>query len=356
MPGESYQERTEPASARKRAKAREQGQVVHSAEVNSAIILLASTLLFLIIGGALLQQMLAAMRDGLANAGKLALTRDALPALMLDASWLTAKMLMPILGMLMVIGITANILQVGFLLTGQPLLPKWDKLSPAAGFKRLFSLSSAVALAKGILKLACIGVVAYLTLRQQWSQVYLLMDANAVEVMTFLGKASVLILFRAALVLLVLALFDYAYQRWQHEKNLRMTKEEVREESRTTEGDPAIRARIRSVQREMLRKRMMRKVPEADVVITNPVHLAVALKYDAETMRAPVVVAMGARLIADRIRAIAVEHGVPIVENPPLAQALYKSARVGMEIPVEVYRAVAEVLGYIYRLRNAAPA
>jgi flagellar biosynthetic protein FlhB len=356
MADESYQERTEPASARKRAKAREQGQVTHSAELDSAIVLLASTLLFLVIGGTLLRQMLDVMRDGLSNAGMTILTRESMRPLMLHISRLMSTMLIPVLATILVVGLAANILQVGFLFTGQPLLPKWEKLNPAGGFKRLFSLSSLVNLAKGILKLFFVGLVAYLTLREQWAQVYLLMDMRAVEVMWFLGKASLLILFRTTLVLLVIAVLDYGYQRWQYEKNLRMTKEEIREESRTTEGDPGIRARIRSLQREMIRKRMMGNVPEADVVITNPVHLAVALQYDAETMRAPVVVAMGARLIADRIREIAREHGVPIVENPPLAQALYKSATVGMEIPVEVYRAVAEVLGYIYRLRGAPSA
>ncbi len=356
MAEESYQERTEPASARKRAKAREQGQVTHSAELDSTIILMASTLMFLIIGGMMLQQMLDVMHDGLSNAGAVRLTRESMRPLMLQLSWTMSKILAPVLITVLVIGLAANILQVGFLFTGEPLLPKWSKLNPASGFKRLFSLTSLVNLAKGILKLTAVGVVAYLTLREQWTKVYLLMDVRAVDVMLFLGKASVLILFRTTLVLLIIAMLDYAYQRWQFEKNLRMTKEEQREESRSTEGDPGIRARIRSLQREMIRKRMMGKVPEADVVITNPVHLAIALQYDAETMRAPVVVAMGARLIADRIKEIAREHGVPIVENPPLAQALYKSASVGMEIPLEVYRAVAEVLGYIYRLRGAASA
>lgn len=182
------------------------------------------------------------------------------------------------------------------------------------------------------------------------------METTAGQVVALLGKLSATVLFRTTLVLVVLALLDYGYQRWRYEKSLRMSKEEVREETRTMEGDPAIRARVRSIQREMARRRMMSNVPEADVVITNPVHLAVALKYDAATMHAPVVLAMGARLIADRIREIAREDGIPIVENPPLAQMLYKSAAVGMEIPVEAYRAVAEVLGYIYRLRGVPQA
>jgi flagellar biosynthetic protein FlhB len=356
MAEDSFQERTEPASARKRAKAREQGQVAHSAELDSAIILLASTLLFLVIGGTLLRELLEVMRDGLARAGNIDLTRESVRPLMLDISVAMSNMLMPILVTILVVGISANIMQVGFLFTGEPLMPKWEKMNPAGGLKRLVGISSLVNLAKGILKMACVAWIAYLTLREQWTQVYLLMDAPAVEVMAFLGKASLLVLFRTTLALLVIAALDYGYQRWQFEKNLRMSKEEIREENRTTEGDPAIRARIRSLQREMMRKRMMSKVPEADVVITNPVHLAVALQYDPKTMRAPVVVAMGARLIADRIREIAREHGIPIVENPPLAQALYKSAAIGTEIPIEVYRAVAEVLGYIYRLRGQTAA
>lgn len=356
MPEESFQERTEPASIRKRTQARERGHVARSLELNSTIILFFATLLFFALGGTMLQEMLAAMRDGLANAGTMTLSREQLPALIMNITWRTGKIVLPLLITLVVVGIAANVLQVGFLLSGKPLLPKWDKISPAAGFKRLFSVTSFVELVKGLVKLAAVSLVAYLTLRQQWPHMHVLMEATAAQVLWSLGKLSMTILFRTTLVLLMLALLDYGFQRWRYEKSLRMTKEELREENRTTEGDPGIRARIRSVQREMARKRMMSKVPEADVVITNPVHLAVALKYDAATMRAPVVLAMGARLIAERIREIAREYDVPIVENPPLAQTLYKSATVGMEIPVEAYRAVAEVLGYIYRLRATSRA
>jgi len=243
-------------------------------------------------------------------------------------------------------------MQVGFLFSSEAMAPKWDKIDPLRGFQRLFSMKAFVELLKNTLKIAIVGLVAYLTVRGQVQDLPTLMDKDAWQILAYIGQVSFRIMFTTCWVLVLLAILDYGYQRWEYEKGLRMSRQDIKEEYKHTEGDPLVKARIRRMQREAARKRMMAAVPKATVVITNPTHLAVALAYDQERMIAPTVVAKGAGHIAAKIKEVALAHGVPIVENKPVAQLLYKMVDIDASVPENLYRAVAEILAFVYRLRQ----
>ncbi|HQQ14711.1 MAG TPA: EscU/YscU/HrcU family type III secretion system export apparatus switch protein, partial [Deltaproteobacteria bacterium] len=250
------------------------------------------------------------------------------------------------------IGIASNILQFGFVFSGEPIVPKFSKLNPVTGFKnKFFSLKSLELLVKSIIILIVISWVAYRAIRREVPIFPPLIDCDlSVIVLTFF-QSSMHLLWDFLWIFIMVAVADYAFQRWQHTRDLMMTKQEVKEEYKQHEGDPMIRSRIRSIQMHMARRRMMKEVPKADVVITNPTHLAVALKYERGKMVAPVVLAKGAGHLAEKIREIARAGGIPVVEDKPLAQALYKTVEIGDVIPEEWYKAVAEILAYVYRLK-----
>jgi flagellar biosynthetic protein FlhB len=241
--------------------------------------------------------------------------------------------------------------QNGFLLTSETLTPKLSKLNPFSGLKRLFSLKSLTELVKSIIKILIVGTVSYLVVRKEMDAFPGLINLGVADILIFISKIAFKTMLYTSLVMILMAIADVAYQRWQHEKDLRMTKQEVKDESKQRDGDPAVKARIRAVQRDMARKRMMAAVPEATVVITNPTHLAIALKFDKD-LPAPIVLAKGAGHMAAKIRAIANENDVPVVEQKPLARSMFKLVEVGDYIPAELYRAVAEVLAYVYRLKG----
>jgi flagellar biosynthetic protein FlhB len=209
-------------------------------------------------------------------------------------------------------------------------------------------MRSVIELIKSIFKICIVGAVAYFVVKNELSNMIPLMEQTVWGMMTYFGRICFKILLATTIILVILAIFDYIYQRWEYEKSLRMTKQEIKDEYKNTEGDPLIKARIRRIQREIAHKRMMAQVPKADVIITNPTHLAVAIKYDPDNMLAPTVVAKGANIIAEKIKQIAEENEVPIVENKPLAQVLYKMVDIDNLIPEDLYRAVAEVLAFVY--------
>jgi flagellar biosynthesis protein FlhB len=246
--------------------------------------------------------------------------------------------------------VSANLFQTGFVLTGHPLKPNWAKLNMVTGLRSLVSGRALVELGKAPLKLALLGVIAWLTIRSEIPMLLTVAGLDPVAGVRAVGGLALTLLWRLGLAHAAIAALDYGYQRWAHRRSLRMTREEVKDEMRQAEGDPAIRARFRSLHRQYAMRRMMAAVPTADVVVTNPTRLAVALKYDAGSMKAPRVVAKGARLVAQRIRELARVSGVPLVEHKPLAQALYKGVPVGAEIPGTLYRAVAEILAYVWAL------
>ena len=352
MPEESFQDKTEQATPRKRREAREKGNIPRSMEVNSAVVLLMGMIAIRLFGGSLYSKLMDSMRWIFSRLSIIEITTDNIPGYVLAGLKFAGLMIAPIVLTVMVAGLSANLIQGGLVFAGEPIKPKFSKISPAKGLKRMFSLRSLIEAAKGALKIIIIGIVGYLTIKSELNQYPYLFDKDVPEIVAFLGQVSFKLVIRTSLVLLILAIFDYAYQKFEFEKKLKMTKQEVKEEFKRTEGDPLIKSRIKSIQRERARQRMLSEVPRADVVITNPTHLAVALKYESKKMGAPVVVAKGARLIAERIKKIAHDHEVPIVENKPLARILYRSTEIGSQIPFELYKAVAEILAYVYRLKR----
>ncbi|MGE5585653.1 MAG: flagellar biosynthesis protein FlhB [Bacillota bacterium] len=348
-------DRTETATPKRRQEARRHGQVARSVEVNSAAILLATLGALGVSGGVIYAGLGGFMRDLLGNAlADPDLSDQGLHMLGLHALVVIGKAAGPAIATGFLVGLATNLAQVGLVLSAEPLAPRLSRLDPAAGMARIFSGRALAELLKSCAKVFIVGYYGYVTLLQDYPALVATGAMEPGQILATVGGLALRLGFRVGIALAVLAALDYAYQRWEFEKSLRMTKQEVKEELRQTEGDPLVRARIRARQRQIATHRMMQDVPKADVVVTNPVHLAVALKYDPGTMKAPKVVAKGARLLAQRIRDLAVANGVPIVENKPLAQALYKAVDVGGEIPAHLYKAVAEILAYVYYLNKRA--
>ena len=348
-------EKIYPATPHKRNESREKGQVAKSNELTTTLALIAVLGFFFVAGYDTWHHLTNIMYGafsaigGQLNAGKTIL-------IFLGLTGVAFKIIAPVLIVAVLVGILGNIFQIGLIFSSQPLMPQINRINPISGFKRILSMRGLFEAVKSIFKIGLIGYIVYRTIMSGLVDVVSLVDADKSNIaalfVSTVGRIGFQVFLRAALALLFLSIFDFLYQRWQHEQDIRMTREEIREEMKRTEGDPEIRRRIRRVQRELSQARMMKAIPEADAVITNPVHLAVAIKYDYEVMDSPYVVAKGERKIARQIREIAEEHGVPIVENPPLAQALYKNVEVGEAIPMEFYQAIAEVLAYVHELTN----
>ncbi|MFO7707966.1 MAG: flagellar biosynthesis protein FlhB [Desulfobacterales bacterium] len=347
------QERTERATAKRRQEARKRGQVAMSREIPSALILLTALGVFFFAGPGVFERCTELVGAMFRNLHALRLTTIA------DAAALAAELfrtiillLLPIFLPLLVAGFVGNVAQIGFEAHAEALTPKFSKMNPISGIKRLVSLRSLVELVKSILKILFVGAIAYAVISGFLQDFPGLVRYDILSLWAFTHQAAFKIIFYVCLAMLALAALDTLYQRWQYEQSLKMTKQEVKDERKQSEGDPKVKARIRSLQRQTAYHRMMAEVPKADVVITNPTHLAIALKFTPDEMPAPRVVAKGAGTIAERIRETAREHDVPMVENKPLAQALFKMADLGDYVPVDLYRAVAEVLAYVYRLKG----
>ncbi len=342
------QERTEDATSRRREDAREKGQVARSTEIVSVGILVACLIYFYFGAAGLLKNIMELMTSGFRSAAQFNLTQDSLTYLVSDYVFKGFIILFPIMLTVIIAAILGNMLQIGVMFSAESVTPKFSKIDPIKGFQRLFSLRSIVELIKNICKICIISLVAYFVVKGELANVIPLMDQSIWGLLTYFGRICFKIILTITIVLVILAILDYIYQRWEYEKSLRMTKQEIKDEYKNTEGDPLIKSRIRRLQREIAQKRMMAAVPKADVIITNPTHLAVAIQYDHENMMAPKVVAKGANLIAEKIKEIARENDIPIVEDKPLAQVLYKMVDVDQWIPEDLYRAVAEVLAFVY--------
>lgn len=342
--------KTERATPKKREEARERGQVARSIEVNSAVILLTALLTFRYAGSYMVDSMNQLAVFSYQNMNT-SLGMETVYSLGLFYMMQIFKIIAPVLGMVLLVGLMANYFQIGVLFSLKPLVPKFSNVNPLSGFQKLFSRRSAVEFVKSILKLWFIGWVAYEGVKAALPELVPTMDMQGTESLRFVGALTMKILDRVILALAVLAIFDFFYQRWDYEDNLKMTKQEVRDEFRQSEGDPMIKARIRQIQREMARRRMFEAIPKADVVVTNPTHVAVALEYK-EGMSAPVVLAKGERVIAERIKEMARKNHIPIVENPVLARALLKQCPVGAPISPDLFEAVAETLAFVYRMNK----
>ena len=352
MAEDSAQDKTEEPTDKKRSDAREKGNVAKSTEINSVLVLFAVLLLFQITGKWMWELMVDGCMRSFAMISHPQMSTSDFLKYFIDMSTITMLAILPVILGIMVVGVLANVLQVGFLMSSQALMPKFERISPAAGFKRLFGMRSLVELAKNILKIVIIASVVVVTIQGEMDNLLRTSDVDMVSASLYLLRLCFLIIFRIALVLIFLAILDYAYQKFDFEKKLKMTQQEIKEERKSMDGDPQIKARIRSLQREMSRRRMMKEVPKATVVVTNPTHIAIAIRYVPDEMESPVVIAKGKRLIAQKIRDTAKEHDIPIVEDKPLARAMYDKIEPGMPIPAEFFTAVAEILAYVYKLRK----
>jgi flagellar biosynthesis protein FlhB len=347
------QERTEQATPKRLEDARRKGQIPRSRELSAAAVTLVGGAALYMLGGQITGQMAEMMRRGLA------LSRDEatdstfmLPALSsaaADGLWLS----MPVLGLITLAAIIAPLALGGWSFAGQAMMPQFSRLNPLEGIKRMFAMRSLVELAKAMAKFGVVAVIATIVL---WNDAPALMGLGREPLQQAIGHA-IQLSGKALLVisagLLIIAGIDVPYQLWQYAKQMRMSREEIREEYKESEGSPEVKGRIRQLQQEVARRRMMQEVPKADVIVTNPTHFAVALKYDEKRMRAPIVVAKGVDVIAAKIREVAGEHAVPIFEAPPLARVLYRNVDIGDEIPATLYVAVAQILTYVFQLKVA---
>jgi flagellar biosynthesis protein FlhB len=347
---DSAQEKTEQPTPRRRSEARKAGQVARSSDLTAAVVLLGVLLLLKWYGRSMFGDMLTVARFCLEDHELAVTDPDHLIPLAAKAFRMLIGIVLPALLVVVVLSLLTSLTQIGYLLTFQPLKPTFNRLNPVSGVKRLFGGRSVVHLLMGVAKMVVLAAVAYLTLR---TRLDVFANASGLPQLSVVGMAAELfftVALRLAIALLILGIIDYLYQRHKTEKDLKMTKEEVKDELRNMEGDPKVRSRRRQIQMELALQRIRSAVPKADVVVTNPTELAIAIQYDPDTMNAPRVIAKGADFLARRIREIAIEHGVPIVERKPLAQALYRSVEVGQEIPTQFYKAIAEILAYVYEL------
>lgn len=346
-------EKTEKATPKKRDDARKKGQTAKSQDVNTAIILL-SVFIFMLFGASFLGDVVFDLfHQTFQEYMLMDLTEKSIRVITLDIMKELALLLGPIMLVALIAGLVANYIQVGVMFTVEPIQPKLEKIDPIKGFKRIFSLRAIVELVKSILKIGFVGTITFVVLWINIDKVLSLSFKSVGDSLLTMGKLTVQMGIAASIVLLFLSLFDFLYQRYDFEKNIRMSKQDLKDEHKNIEGDPLIKSKIKQRQREMAMRRMMQEVPQADVIITNPTHFAIALKYDEKKMDAPYVVAKGVDFLAQKIKFIASEHGVVTIENRPLARALYDAADIGDAVPEEFFKAVAEILAYVYRTKKS---
>jgi len=352
MAEDSSQEKEEAPSEKKRDDARKKGTVAKSTEVNSVFVLLTAIFLLRLTGPWMMREFDNHIREYFALCSVPDMSMQRLIELSQGAIIVLIKIILPFAGAILCAGVLANVVQIGLLFTFEPMIPKLEKLNPISGFGRIFSMRTVVETLKNILKICLIGYIAYATLKGKYEILITLADVSIMMIWQFVLAATYDIFLRTALVMLLIALADYGYQRYEHEKKLKMSHQEIKEEHKQMEGDPQVKARIRALQREMARRKMMDQVPQASVVVTNPTHLAIALLYDPEKNDAPLVVAKGKDLTALRIKKIAEENDVPLYEDKPLARAMYDMVEVGEPIPGEFFEAVAQIIAYVFKLKG----
>lgn len=351
MPEQSG-EKSQEATQYRRQQAREHGQVARSQDLGSAALLLGAMVAMLWLGGSVVTVLGLLVHRYLGGdawlTADVATLSNEFSGVMLGL----APALLPLLLVMLAVAVFSNLAQVGLLFLPEKLMPDLSRIDPLAGFSRIFSLASVMRLTFGLFKVGLVATIAYTCLAGEIDDVLALVGLNVGQIAQFLVESLLWTGIKIAFALLVLALLDYGYQWWRQEQDLRMTTQEVREELKNLQGDPQILARRRAAQRQLVLNRLNATVPKADVVITNPTELAIAIQYDPAAMAAPIVVAKGAGLLATRIRRLALENGVPIVEKKPLAQLLYKEVEINHPIPAQMYAAVAEVLAYVYQLKG----
>jgi len=346
-------EKTEEPSAKRRADFRKKGQVAQSKEVQTAVLLTLAFLFWIFYMPDFWSGLSELLSSIWGNTEVFDGTPSKVYSLLLFLVKEMAILLFPLFAVILVAGFFSTIFQVGWLFTTKPITPDAGKINPMSGFGRMFSMRSLVDLVKSVAKVILIGWVAYATLFDHFEEALILVDASPGAAIVFLAKVATLILAKVCGLLILIAAIDFLYTKHEMEEKMKMTKQEVKEEYKEMEGDPYIKGQIRRIQQEMAQKRMMAEVPEADVVVTNPTHLSVAIKYDTTSMDAPVIIAKGADHVAMRIREIARENSIPIMENPPVARLLHK-IDLGASIPEEMFKAVAEILAHVYSLKKGS--
>lgn len=344
--------RTEPASPKRRNEARQRGMAVRSQDLSTAISIAAALAILGIFGTNIFAALKVYLQDAILAEYPSELTTNSAMALIMSA----IGRLFPVVGAFaaacVAVAAFANYYQVGFEFTPQAIAWDISRINPFKGFGSLFRIRTLIRVGASTIKTAIVVTASYLPVKSQLPQIALLDRADLSTILSFMGALLSKAAIGVCIALILLGIADYYYERWQYERDLKMTKEEVKEETKQSEGDPLVRSHIKRKRREMAYRRMMDAVPKATVVVTNPTHYAVALRYEMDEDLAPKIVAKGKDLVALKIREIAKEHGVPIIENPPLAQSLYRGSEVGDDIPAALYRAVAELLSYVYRLRG----
>ncbi|MEK5039534.1 flagellar biosynthesis protein FlhB [Sporosarcina sp. FSL K6-3457] len=346
-------EKTEKATPKKRQDSRKKGQVLKSQDVTSAIVLLTVFLFLFFIAGFMRDRFFVFFKQAFIEYVPLThLDKDKAMLIYSEVLVQMAFILLPIMLAAVVAGLAGNLFQIGLLFTTEPLKFDLKKIDPIKGLKRIFSLRAIIELMKSVLKISFIGSTTAIILMLNIDNVLALAFKSPWDVMTTVAQLAALMGITAAFVLLFISILDFFYQKYDYEKNLRMSKQDIKDEHKNSEGDPIIKSRIKQRQREMAMRRMMQEVPHADVVITNPTHYAIAIKYDDGDMDAPIVVAKGVDFVAQKIKLIAKEHDIIMVENRPLARALYDDVEVGGRIPEEFFKAIAEILAYVYRIQR----
>jgi len=352
MADEDKASKTEDPTQKRLTDAREEGNVANSREITNLAMLLGATIFVATMMPWVAERVAAHLAFFLAKADRIHIVPEAMSVGFVELVTTIAPYLALPVALFMLMGVVAQVGQVGFLVSPKSLQPKLEKINPISGFKRMFSLKQVLEVVKGILKIITIALIASLVLKPVLDAPAHFVDQDILATLHDFQHSIIVLLVGVVLFMVVIALIDLLYTRHKHFEDLKMTKQEVKDEHKNMEGDPQVKRRVQQLRVERTRQRMMQAVPDADVVITNPTHFAVALSYKMESMAAPRLVAKGQDHLALRIRAVAEENEVPIVENPPLARALYASVELDQEIPPEHYQAVAEVIGYVMRLKK----
>ncbi len=345
-------EKTEKATPKKREDERKKGRVAKSQDVNTALILLFSFIVLAAFGSFMANHMKSIYTEVFTNFIHWEVTLESVRLIFLELLSTFFYIIGPIMVVSFIISIAANLLQIGFLFTTEPLKFDLKKIDPIKGAKRIFSVRALVELLKSFLKISFIGAITFFVIWFYKDDILMLGFKKPESAVSFFGQVTIVMGIAATIALIILAVLDYLYQRYDYEKNIRMSKQDIKDEYKNIEGDPLIKSKIREQQRQIAMRRMMEEIPDADVVITNPTHFAVAIKYDESIADAPVVVAKGKDAIALKIIEEAKKHDVMTVENKPLARALYREVEIDEPIPEEFFQAVAEVLAYVYALEK----
>jgi len=349
---DSGQEKTEDPTQKKLQDARKRGDVPSSQEVKSWFVLLSGFLFLLALAPITLPNLIEYLGNYLTNVSKISIDMDSVTTLLIDVfGGMLIILLVPFLLML-IFAVASSVIQTGFLLSFEPVTPKLSKIGLISGFKRLFSGRSLLEFVKGILKILLIGTIMYVVASGSLTNIQGLVGIAAADILARIWQLVILFMIPVLFIMGVVAVADYFYQVFAYRKKLRMTRQEIKDEMKQTEGDPMVKARLRQLRMEKSRQRMMAAVPDADVVVTNPTHFAVAMQYDPILMPAPKVIAKGIDAVALRIRAVAEEHEIIIIENPPLARALYEVVEIDECIPAEHYKAVAEIISYVFKVKR----